>query len=179
MNSRFPYRSTKLIWLGKSSDVPLILEALSSLRHLNIRFFFSLIRSFFFLFLLLLLFVSSLPFPFPHPFFPSSFFVKPLLIVDYFEAYTLIGEHIYSLVQTVWGHTCGPNPEFVLDFSFIMGALLQITSLKFVWMDTANFHFLVPVSATVSSSKIGKTYAVNRIFTYQGYHSERLTCTYF
>lgn len=60
-----------------------------------------------------------------------------------------------------------------------MGVLLQIVALKFVQMDTANFHFLVPVSATVSSSKIGKTYAVNRILPYQEYHSERLTCTYF
>lgn len=46
-------------------------------------------------------------------------------------------------------------------------------------MDTADFYYVVLVSATVSSSNIGKPYAENTILTDQTYQSERLTRTYF
>lgn len=45
-------------------------------------------------------------------------------------------------------------------------------------MDIADFYLVVLVSATVSSSNIGKTYEGNSVPTDQMYQSERLTCTY-
>ena len=144
VNSRFPYCNTKLIWLGKSRSVPLIVEALSSLWHLNILLPFI---SYSILFLIFL-FASFLPFP-HHSFSPFFFLLKLIyfnqrlitynnvvvfchtliwislgftcILLLLFKAsycYILIGEHIFSFAQTVWGHTSSQIQKFPLLWKY-------------------------------------------------------------
>lgn len=57
-------------------------------------------------------------------------------------------------------------------------SIITNSCIKLVLMDIADFYLVVLVSATVSSSNIGKTYEVNSVPTDQMYQSERLTRTY-
>ena len=63
-------------------------------------------------------------------------------------------------------------------FSPYYESIITNSCIKLVLMDIADFYLVVLVSASVSSSNIGKTYEVNSVPTDQMYQSERLTRTY-